>query len=607
MGFVADAITEIKSLLFWSMLAASTVGPGTVIMCSKAGAEYQLQLLWALSFASVVAFTLQEGAGRLFIVSGFEFGQAMQAYFGSHVASAGLSVCLCVAVGISFGNLCYEANNFVGAMSSVYMLVPRSLPLQVLGSVGLGLACMGTMLAGRVDQISEALGWVVLLMVGLFSAAAAAIGVNGGAAAVLSGATVPTVPAGSGVMVLSLMGTTAIPFNIFLSSACSEGYSLAGMRRGIAFATLMTCVLSMTIVIVGSGVQLQKGQPFTVKVIGDALKKALGDEVEDVFAGGLFAAAFSSCLTVLMGTTIACRSLLAPPPPSQGQPGHAALSRTNSVNPVDGVPMQQGGGVAGGGGGAGGGAGGGSINMGGGEGGILAPEVPKSRVHRQPSLIGADIGEEDEGYAWSPKGWKYRGSMWFTLGVSSAIAASGANAVMVVATAQIMNGLLLPVIATCLLLLLNEPRFMRKRPQSTLDNALLVLTVTVTVFLACFVVIENISKFITGLSSTTEQQLDSEAILFWLSGVLTAVIMLPLLLATARKVRRAAEEASYGEIPSADNTRAAPSAKGLPAEHDVFYSDNPMPLGGGGPGGQGGAGGDLVPHEGKAGGYGAFA
>ena len=62
MGFVVDAITEIKSLLFWSMLAASTVGPGTVIMCSKAGAEYQLQLLWALSFASVVAFTLQEGA-----------------------------------------------------------------------------------------------------------------------------------------------------------------------------------------------------------------------------------------------------------------------------------------------------------------------------------------------------------------------------------------------------------------------------------------------------------------------------------------------------------------------------------------------------------------
>ena len=37
---------------------------GTVIMCSKAGAEYQLQLLWALSFASVVAFTLQEGAER---------------------------------------------------------------------------------------------------------------------------------------------------------------------------------------------------------------------------------------------------------------------------------------------------------------------------------------------------------------------------------------------------------------------------------------------------------------------------------------------------------------------------------------------------------------
>ena len=91
------------------------------------------------------------------------------------------------------------------------------------------------------------------------SSSAVATTVTGGASALLSGAFVPNVPTGAGIMVLSLMGTTAIPLNIFLSSACAEGYSLSGMRRGIACATLLTCVLSMTIVIVGSGVSLQSG------------------------------------------------------------------------------------------------------------------------------------------------------------------------------------------------------------------------------------------------------------------------------------------------------------------------------------------------------------
>ena len=34
--------TGARSLLYWSMLAACTVGPGTVVTCARAGVEYQL-------------------------------------------------------------------------------------------------------------------------------------------------------------------------------------------------------------------------------------------------------------------------------------------------------------------------------------------------------------------------------------------------------------------------------------------------------------------------------------------------------------------------------------------------------------------------------------
>ena len=52
-------VKEILSLLYWSMLAACTVGPGTVVTCARAGAEFQLSLIYVLVFASMMAYILQ--------------------------------------------------------------------------------------------------------------------------------------------------------------------------------------------------------------------------------------------------------------------------------------------------------------------------------------------------------------------------------------------------------------------------------------------------------------------------------------------------------------------------------------------------------------------
>ena len=46
-------------MLYWTMLAACTVGPGTVVTCARAGAEFQLSLIYVLVFASAMAFILQ--------------------------------------------------------------------------------------------------------------------------------------------------------------------------------------------------------------------------------------------------------------------------------------------------------------------------------------------------------------------------------------------------------------------------------------------------------------------------------------------------------------------------------------------------------------------
>ena len=54
-----DFLKELFNLLRWSILAACTVGPGTVVTCARAGFEQELSLIWALIFATILAFIMQ--------------------------------------------------------------------------------------------------------------------------------------------------------------------------------------------------------------------------------------------------------------------------------------------------------------------------------------------------------------------------------------------------------------------------------------------------------------------------------------------------------------------------------------------------------------------
>ena len=63
-GTVQHYLGEFASMLYWTMLAACTVGPGTVVTCARAGAEFQLSLIYVLVFASAMAFILQVRQSR---------------------------------------------------------------------------------------------------------------------------------------------------------------------------------------------------------------------------------------------------------------------------------------------------------------------------------------------------------------------------------------------------------------------------------------------------------------------------------------------------------------------------------------------------------------
>ncbi|CAB4068002.1 unnamed protein product [Lepeophtheirus salmonis] len=86
---------------------------------------HTFQLIWALGFASILAYTLQEGAARLTINSGRSLGECIRyKYAHAYPIYKTALICWIISISVFIGNTFYEANNFAGGLAAIYTLPP---------------------------------------------------------------------------------------------------------------------------------------------------------------------------------------------------------------------------------------------------------------------------------------------------------------------------------------------------------------------------------------------------------------------------------------------------------------------------------------------------
>lgn len=538
---------EVLSLLKWSMLAACTIGPGTVIVCSKAGAEFNLQLLWTLIVASFVAFMLQKEAARLTIVSGMSFGQAIRRRFSRKDPNKVPVIGYFAIVGVFIGNTAYEANSFVGAMAALYVLYKDVVWFRIILSAVLGGATLLALLYGNIDQIGQALGVVIMSMTIVFAVSAGFVEVDGNA---FGNGLLPNIPAGGSVTVLSMMATTCIPFNMFLAASMVGDGSEAQMTRGIAFASVMTAIISVLIVIIGSDITVAPDEDFDVEDLGQAIYDKLGKAPQVLFCLGLYAAAYSTGITCPLGAALTAQQILCEGRDDLGTSAtlaRRALSHESSETAEGLLPVEDDGetppatppttppqpaleGVATGSTGNGMGA---SVGDTGidvddrdddgddddsallGDGAVTPTKRQRkqrekggsnSRSGSTDSAGGDGTGSSGSGgkevdltgiNRWQTGGLFFKLSLWGCVGVAVVVSASGAPTVPIIIMAQVINGLLLPCLAVCLFLCLNDADIMHVQP-TLFKNAVMLLCVTITSFLAFHLVLDELSRAVAG-------------------------------------------------------------------------------------------------------------
>lgn len=291
-------MNRLLSVLLWSVIAAAFIGPGTVTAAASAGAAHGTALLWALAFSVFATFILQEAAGRLTLVSGRELAEALAARAGGGLRAAAMTVLVLGA--ILLGNAAYEAGNILGGVAGARLA--SDLPeWQITLAIG-GLAAM-LLAFGSPRRVALLLGSLVALMGIAFIATAAALAPS--VAQIFEGLAVPRIPAGAGLGVLALIGTTVVPYNLFLGSGLARGQSVGEMRFGLAVAIIVGGFVSGAILIVGTALDGEMDFPALAAV----LQARLGDWAVLLLGVGLFAAGLSSAVTAPLAAAITARGL----------------------------------------------------------------------------------------------------------------------------------------------------------------------------------------------------------------------------------------------------------------------------------------------------------
>lgn len=297
------AFSRYLALLGGAVIAAAFLGPGTVTTAARAGASHGYGLLWALLFSTLACLLLQEASARLSALSGRSLGEALRHRFGRG-AGARLIPWL-MAAAIVLGCAAYEAGNILGGVAGLRLVT--ALPVWLLTLVSAALAVL-LLWRGDTRLVVAVLSTLVAVMGVAFLFTALLLGPS--PRAVLNGLLVPRFPAGAGLLVLGLIGTTVVPYNFFLGAGLARGQSLAALRLGLVMAIGLGGLISMAVVVVGS----YASGTFSFEAVAAVLADRLGPWASQLFAMGLFAAGFTSAVTAPLAAAITARGLFADGP-----------------------------------------------------------------------------------------------------------------------------------------------------------------------------------------------------------------------------------------------------------------------------------------------------
>lgn len=297
---------KVKAIGPGAMITASFIGPGTVTTCTRVGASYGYSLIWTVVFAIITTMVLQEMSARLGIVTQNGLGEAIVNNCKSK-AMRNFSIAL-VGISITVGCAAYISGDLTGSAMGISTIT--GINVNTIGPI-IGIIVFALVYKGSFKLLEKILTGLVVIMATVFVTTMFVAKPDlGGIAKGL----VPTIPKGGLMLVISLIGTTIVPYNFFIHAASAKNnfkstdeleLSKWDTYVSIGIGGLITAAILITSGTLMLGMDVKSAADLSVQ-----LEPLLGSWSSIFLSIGLFAAGLSSAIATPLGASYTLAGLL---------------------------------------------------------------------------------------------------------------------------------------------------------------------------------------------------------------------------------------------------------------------------------------------------------
>ncbi len=288
-----------------ALIAAAFIGPGTVTLCTIAGASFGYSLIWAILLSTFSTIVLQEMSLRIGLITKMNLAEVIRINIKSKFINR--LFLLLIICSILIGNAAYEAGNITGASLGISAIL-NSESINYI-PIFIGLIAFIILYQGNYKILERFLVLLVLIM--SISFFITAIMTKPNIESLLNGILSPELNSSNIMVVLGLVGTTVVPYNLFLhSSLVSEKWGssnkLKVARFESFFSILIGGLISLSIIITAASVNNKD-----VNGVIDLAKglEPLYGKFAIYFLGiGLFASGITSSITAPLAAAYVAKS-----------------------------------------------------------------------------------------------------------------------------------------------------------------------------------------------------------------------------------------------------------------------------------------------------------
>ena len=287
------------------LIAAAFIGPGTVTLCSIAGASFGYSLLWALLLSIIATIVLQEMSLRIGLITNMGLAEVIRVSIKNKFINRFLI--LLILCSILIGNAAYEAGNITGASLGIMAIINSEtlnyIPLLI------GFISFIILYIGDYKILERSLIFLVIVM--SVSFLITAIMTKPDLSSLLNGLFIPKINSESLIVVLGLIGTTVVPYNLFLhSSLVKEKWNDISKLKIARIESFISIVIggivSMAIIITAASVSNDNVE--SVIDLAKGLEPLYGKFAIYFLGIGLFASGITSSITAPLAAAYVAKS-----------------------------------------------------------------------------------------------------------------------------------------------------------------------------------------------------------------------------------------------------------------------------------------------------------